>query len=177
MLNNFYSERNIVSAFGEGCNVESNIRIREARREDASAIATILRTLGWVERIKNETAVTTEQHVAHMLELAAQEDCNTVLVAEQNNGTVVGYLAAHWFPNLMRGLDGYVSELFVHPDATGQGAGSSLIEAVRGYAVKRGCTRIFLMNRRIRESYQRGFYAKHGWEELRDGAFFSLNVG
>jgi GNAT superfamily N-acetyltransferase len=157
--------------------VESNILIREARQEDASAIAAILRTLGWVERLKNETVVTTEQHVAHMLELAAREDCNTVLVAERNDGVVVGYLAVHWFPNLMRGLDGYVSELFVHPDATGQGAGSRLIETVRMYATRRGCARLLLMNRRIRESYRRGFYAKHGWEELRDGAFFSLNVG
>lgn len=157
--------------------MESNILIREAHREDASAIAAILHELGWIERMKDEALVTTEQHVAHMLELAAREDCNTVLVAEQNDGTVVGYLAVHWFPNLMRGLDGYVSELFVHPDATGQGAGSRLIETVRMYAAKRGCARLLLMNRRIRESYRRGFYAKHGWEELHDGAFFSLNVG
>lgn len=156
--------------------MESDILIREAQREDASAIAAILRTLGWVERMKNETFTTTEQHVAHMLELAVHDDCNTVLVAEHPNGTVVGYLAVHWFPNLMRGLDGYVSELFVHPDATGQGAGSRLLDAAHTCAARRGCSRLLLMNRRIRESYQRGFYAKHGWEELRDGAFFSLNV-
>jgi GNAT superfamily N-acetyltransferase len=156
--------------------VESDILIREARREDASAIAAILRTLGWIERMKNETATTTEQHVACMLELAARDDCNTVLVAERNDGAVVGYLAVHWLPNLMRGLDGYVSELFVHPDETGQGTGSRLLEAAHKYAVKRGCTRMLLMNRRVRESYRRSFYAKNGWEELRDGAFFSLNL-
>jgi GNAT superfamily N-acetyltransferase len=157
-------------------NVESDIIIREARREDASTIAAILRTLGWIDHMKNEPFTTTEQHVAHMLELAARDDCNTVLVAERSNGAVVGYLAVHWFPNLMRGLDGYVSELFVHPDETGQGTGSRLLETARTCAAKRGCTRLLLMNRRIRESYQRSFYAKHGWEELRDGAFFSLNV-
>ncbi len=156
--------------------MESDIIIREAQREDASAIAAILRILGWVERMKNETFTTTEQHVAHMLELAAHDDCNTVLVAERENGAVVGYLAVHWFPNLMRGLDGYVSELFVHPDETGKGTGSRLLEVAHAYAVERGCTRLLLMNRRIRESYQRGFYAKQGWEELRDGAFFSLNL-
>jgi GNAT superfamily N-acetyltransferase len=150
--------------------------IREARQEDAGAIAAILQALSWIERIKNESAITTEQHVAHMLQLAGSEDCNTVLVAERHDGSVVGYLAVHWFPNLMRGLDGYVSELFVHPDATGQGAGSRLLEAAHTYAVERGCARLLLMNRRIRESYRRGFYAKHGWEELRDGAFFSLDV-
>lgn len=156
--------------------MESNMLVREARREDAGAIATILRLLGWIERINSETHVTTEQHVARMLEVAARDDCNTVLVAERENGAVVGYLAVHWLPNLMRGIDGYISELFVHPDETGKGTGSHLLETVRSYAVQRGCTRMLLMNRRIRESYQRGFYAKHGWEELPDGAFFSLNM-
>jgi GNAT superfamily N-acetyltransferase len=76
----------------------------------------------------------------------------------------------------MRGIDGYISELFVHPDETGKGTGSRLLETVRTYAVQRGCSRMLLMNRRIRESYQRGFYTKHGWEELSDGAFFSLSM-
>jgi GNAT superfamily N-acetyltransferase len=156
--------------------MKSNILIREARQEDASAIAMILRRLGWIERMNNETLTTTEQHVARMLDLEVRDGCNTVLVAERENGAVVGYLAVHWLPNLMRGIDGYISELFVHPDETGKGTGSCLLETVRAYAVQRGCTRMLLMNRRIRESYQRGFYAKHGWEELPDGAFFSLSM-
>jgi GNAT superfamily N-acetyltransferase len=156
--------------------VESTIIIREAQEKDASAIATILRLLCWVERMKNETPAATEQRVARMLEQETDDDCNTVLVAERTNGAVVGYLAVHWFPHLMRGMDGYISELFVHPDETGKGIGSRLLEAVHAYAVERGCTRLLLMNRRIRESYQRGFYAKHGWEEVRDGAFFSLSI-
>jgi len=162
---------------GEGRSVEATITIREARREDASAIATILRTLGWVERMKNEAAAATEQKVAQALELEGRDGCNTVLVAERTGNGVVGYTAVHWFPNLMRGMDGYVSELFVHPAETGKGTGGQLLETVHEYAVKRGCTRLLLMNRRIRESYRRGFYAKHGWEEMRDGAFFSITFG
>ncbi len=156
--------------------MEADILIREARQEDARAIAAILRRLGWIERINSEADTTTEQHVARMLEMAARDGCNTVLVAERENGAVVGYLAVHWLPNLMRGIDGYISELFVHPDETGKGTGGRLLETVRSYATQRGCTRMLLMNRRIRESYQRGFYAKHGWEELPDGAFFSLSM-
>jgi hypothetical protein len=38
---------------------------------------------------------------------------DTVLVAEGDDGKIAGYLAAHWFPNLMKGGDGYVSELFI----------------------------------------------------------------
>ncbi len=90
---------------------------------------------------------------------------------------VIGYISVHWFPNmLMLGYDGYVSELFIHPDETGLGAGSRLLEAVEAYATERGCTRLLLMNRRVRESYRRHFYAKHGWEELPDAAFFSLKL-
>lgn len=156
--------------------MEAELIIREARGEDASAIATILRSLCWVERMKTEPLTATEQHVARLLEMEIGDACNTVLVAEYPGETVVGYLAVHWFPHLMRGMDGYISELFVHPDETGKGVGSKLLEVVHAYAVKRGCTRLLLMNRRIRESYRRGFYAKHGWEEVNDGAFFSLNV-
>lgn len=156
--------------------MKSNIIIREAKQEDAIAIAAILHALSWIERLQTETSAATEQHVTHMLEVAARDDCNTILVAERSSEAVVGYLAVHWFPNIMRGLDGYVSELFVHPNETGQGAGSNLLKTAHIYAVERGCTRLLLMNRRIRESYQRGFYAKQGWEELYDGAFFSLDI-
>jgi GNAT superfamily N-acetyltransferase len=156
--------------------VESKITIREACRDDAYAIASILRELGWIERLKNEALSITEKNIAQLLDLGIRDPCNTVLVAERASGKVIGYLAVHWFPNLMRGIDGYVSELFVHPAETGRGAGGCLIETVREYAIQRGCSRLLLMNRRIRESYQRGFYAKHGWEELGDGAFFSLNL-
>jgi GNAT superfamily N-acetyltransferase len=152
---------------------QSELIIREARQEDAVLIATILRAQGLFGHINNEALEVTEQRVRQQLELASGEtSCNTILVAERTNRGVVGYVAVHWFPNLMRGLDGYVSELFVHPDDHGNGSGSCLLNAVQDYAVKRGCVRLMLMNRRIRESYQRGFYRKQGWEELPDGAMF-----
>jgi GNAT superfamily N-acetyltransferase len=127
--------------------------------------------------MNNEVPLATERKVAQLLALEEHDHCNTVLVAVRKNSGIVGYLAVHWFPNLLYGgIDGYVSELFVHPDGRGRGTGSRLLEAVHEYALKRGSMRLLLMNRRTRESYRRGFYAKHGWEELHDGAFFSLKV-
>ena len=152
---------------------QAELVIREARQQDAAVIATILRAQGLFGHINGETPEETERRVRQQLELANHEaSCNTILVAERKNRGVVGYVAVHWFPNLMRGLDGYVSELFVHPDNHGHGSGSRLLDAVNDYALKRGCARLMLMNRRIRESYQRGFYRKQGWEELPDGAMF-----
>lgn len=170
------------------------ITVREACTEDSDAIAAILHTLGWSERLKSKDSTQVQVDVAARIEQCIREQTHTILVAERwRDGSnqniddtshasetarqVIGYISVHWFPNmLMLGYDGYVSELFIHPDETGRGAGSRLLEAVQAYAAERGCTRLLLMNRRIRESYRRHFYVKHGWEELPDAAFFSLKL-
>ncbi len=154
------------------------IVVREARLQDSVAIAAILRALGLFEHINAEAPEQTQAHVAATVELALCEKTNIILVAERvhedTGGHVVGYVAMHWFPNLMRGgNEGYVSELFIHPAEAGKGIGSHLLDTMNAYALERNCLRLFLMNRRIRESYRRGFYRKHGWEELSDGVFFS----
>ncbi|GAC1373894.1 MAG: hypothetical protein NVS2B12_42610 [Ktedonobacteraceae bacterium] len=153
--------------------------IREARLEDSQAIAAILRALGWTEQLKQEPFVDTQAHITSYLERCQREQTHTILVAEHvqgHNSNVVGYVSVHWYPHLMRGNDGYISELFVHPNATGRGIGSLLLDTIKAYALERNCTRLLLMNRRTRESYTRQFYAKHGWVELRDAAFFSLTL-
>ncbi|HEV2661129.1 MAG TPA: GNAT family N-acetyltransferase [Ktedonobacteraceae bacterium] len=154
--------------------MNSEITIRHACQEDSAAIDTILRSVGWFERINKEAATHTQSQIMQRLLQCKREGTHTILVAEYPRGTVVGYIAVHWFPVLMRGLDGYVSELFVQQSAAGKGIGSRLLDAVNEEARRRGCTRLILMNRRDRESYQRGFYAQNGWEELREGAFFAL---
>lgn len=157
-----------------------NTIIREARLEDSSAIATILRALGWSEQIKRESFADTQARIASYLERCEREKTHTILVAEHEQEhsvrKVIGYTSVHWYSHLMRGNDGYVSELFVHPDATGQGIGSLLLDTIKISALERNCTRLLLMNGRTRESYTRQFYAKRGWVELRDAAFFSLTL-
>jgi GNAT superfamily N-acetyltransferase len=154
--------------------VNSEITIRHACQEDSASIDAILRSIGWFERINKEAATRTQSQITQRLLQCKREGTHTVLVAELAGGTVVGYIAVHWFPALMRGLEGYVSELFVQPSAAGKGIGSRLLDAINEEARRRGCTRLILMNRRDRESYQRGFYAQNGWEELHEGAFFAL---
>ncbi|GCE03866.1 GNAT family N-acetyltransferase [Dictyobacter aurantiacus] len=151
------------------------VTIREARLEDSGAITTILRALGWSEHIQQQTFAETQAQIEEWFARLENEQTHTILVAEQQ-GQVVGYLAVHWYFHLMRGSDGYVSELFIHPDQTGHGIGSQLLATIEEEARRRGCTRLILMNRRIRESYARQFYIKHGWEELGDAAFFSLTL-
>jgi GNAT superfamily N-acetyltransferase len=169
------------------------ITIREACVEDSSEIAVILHALGWLEQLKIQDPAQTQAQIAARIAQCLHEQTHTILVAEcvraesdqyvgdacssgDDARQVMGYISVHWFPNLMLGYDGYVSELFIHPDLTGQGVGSQLLQQIEAYAVQRGCTRLLLMNRRIRESYRRQFYSKQGWEELSDAAFFSLKL-
>jgi GNAT superfamily N-acetyltransferase len=156
--------------------VSLEITIREATLEDAGSIEIILRAIGWYERINKETTAQTQAQVLQRLEQCEREGTHTILVAELQDGTVAGYSAVHWFPALSRGMDGYVSELFVHPLMSGKGIGTLLLDSIKEHAASRGCERLILMNRRDRESYRRGFYASHGWEELREGAFFTLTL-
>ena len=154
--------------------MDVELTIRDARREDAAAIDAILRAIGWFERINRETSEQSRAQIGQRLTQCQREGTHTILVATLSESLVVGYIAVHWFPVLMRGLEGYVSELFVHPSATGRGIGGRLLAAIDEEARSRNATRLILLNRRDRESYQRGFYAQHGWEELREGAFFAL---
>ena len=156
--------------------MQAEIRIRKAHREDAGAIALIARQVGWYERIAQESPAETLRQVSERLEQCLREGTHTILVAESVDGIVSGYTSVHWFPHLAHGIDGYVSELFLLPTMTGLGVGGRLLEAIKEQARLQKCTRLLLMNRRVRESYKRSFYAKHGWEELRDAAFFTLSL-
>jgi GNAT superfamily N-acetyltransferase len=149
------------------------ITIRPARAEDAAAIAAVLRDLGWFEHINEEPAAATEARIAEQLALCVADGSHTVLVAGEPGDYVVGYIAVHWFPNLMKGGDGYISELFLLERVRGQGIGARLVRAVEEEARRRGFNRLMLFNRKERASYHRGFYPKHGFDERTDVAFFT----
>ena len=147
--------------------------IRDARAEDAPAIDGILRSLGWFEHLDEVPAEHTWARIAQVIaEKCAPGGDHSLLVAEGEAGVVVGYLFVHWLPNLIFGGEGYVSELFVLPDARGHGYGTALLDEARRRGVGRGYQRLSLFNRRERESYQRGFYPRHGWVERSDAALF-----
>jgi len=153
--------------------VSDTPEIRPAQSGDVAGIAATLRDLGWFAHIEDEQVEATEQRVAEQLALCAANGDHTVLVAEDENGLIAGYLAAHWFPNLMKGGDGYISELFISEAARGKGLGGRFLAAIEEEGKRRGCTRLMLFNRKARKSYQRGFYQNHGWEERDDTALFN----
>ena len=98
-----------------------------------------------------------------------------LFVAEIDN-RVVGYAAVYWLHPMFSAREGYVSELFIRSDASGHGAGTALLDAVKTAAIARGCQRLTLVNLKDRESYQRGFYASRGWEEKSNTVRFAFDL-
>ncbi len=153
------------------------ISIRDAVLEDALAIDAVLRALGWFTHLDDISSDERQERIASVIaEKCASGGDNTLLVAESDASGVVGYLFVHWLPNLIFGGEGYVSELFIRPEARGHGIGGALLEETKRRGVARGYQRLSLFNRRERESYQRGFYPKHGWVERDDTALFMYNL-
>jgi len=156
--------------------IDFAIQIRAAQPDDAAGIADLIVRLGTFQHhFEGLSTVAIQQRVGKHLSFCLADDSHMVFVAVTDR--IVGYAAVHWLPYLfMPGPEGFVSELFIEDTARGQGIGTELLESVKQEAQARGCTRLSLINLRDRESYQRGFYAKLGWQERPDAANFILRL-
>ncbi|MFN2203311.1 MAG: GNAT family N-acetyltransferase [Caldilineaceae bacterium] len=149
--------------------------IRPPVIDDAPALAHLLHGLGYFDRLQDVPIEETTASVSAALAKINASDDHTLYVAIGADGRLLGYTAVHWIPDLfLPGPEGYLSELFVVEAARGQGIGGALLDAVTVEAQRRGGSRLQLINFRHRESYRRGFYAKHGWEERPTAAIFTL---
>jgi GNAT superfamily N-acetyltransferase len=147
--------------------------VRIANPGDAAPLAELLRQFGWFAMFKELPIEEADRRVQAHLDRCLADESHTMLVAEAREGVVLGYVSVHWLPYLLLpDPEGYVSELFVRESARGMGVGTRMLEAVVAQARQHGCYRLMLLNFRHRESYQRGFYAKLGWEERPEAANF-----
>lgn len=174
-----------------------DLRIRKANESDAAAIAAILRQLGWFTPLNTATPEQVVRQVEQHIQLCHTDRSHSIYVAEpvskdisesvsenapekesenvpeKVSSAVLGYIAVHWLPYLfLASPEGYISELFVHSDYYGRGIGQCLLNMVLAEAADRGCSRLMLVNSKNRESYQRRFYVKQGWQERDNVANF-----
>ena len=153
------------------------IGIRKISVQDAPQLAELLRDIGWFDSFKSEPMEVATRWVRLHIERCLADDSHSIFVAEEPDGTIVGYGSVHWLPYLfLQGPEGYVSELFVRESARGQGVGRELLQQIEADARGRGCTRLSLINLRSRESYMRQFYVKAGWEERPEAANFIYRI-
>lgn len=142
----------------------SDIKIRTGNKGDIDDIIELLKYLDWHSSI-TQSPIKEIKRQFNLLFDDYQSLSHEIFVAVSNN-KVVGYITVHLFPFLiLNGREGHISELFVHNNFTGQGIGTSLMNYVKSFAIKMGCSRLTLVNRKQRASYQNGFYIKKGWKE------------
>ena len=148
--------------------------IRAVKLEDAPALADLVRDLGEFSSVTQEVPAVTFRRVEQHLGIITTSERHTLLVADAD-GEIVGYCSAHWIP-MMSQLSGFVSELFVRASYRGEGVGTRLLEHIEAEARARGCGRLHLENFRTKESYERSYYAKHGWQERTAAASFIFDL-
>ena len=101
------------------------------------------------------------------------DNSHDYLVAINPAQKVIGYTVVNWQPFLcFKGVEGYVSELFVNDEFRGLGVGKALLAEIEKIAENKNCVRLMLLNKKEWISYKRGFYQKAGWLEREDIANF-----
>lgn len=87
------------------------------------------------------------------------EDGDFLVVAESQDGEIVGFLGAHVQDHYISGRDAYVGEVAVAHSDEGAGVGRALLDAAEAWARSMGCERFTLQtgaaNTRAREFYRR----------------------
>lgn len=143
------------------------LTIRKAQLKDATSMAKILREIGWSEKRNSLPFEKVSGPIEDLIQKTIDSpEGNTIYVAADENDVALGFTNVHWVPFVMLGsYEGYVSDVFVSPSASGMGAGTMLIEAVMKEGKDRDVYRLMLTNGKEKPSYKRGFYKKMGWTE------------
>jgi GNAT superfamily N-acetyltransferase len=145
----------------------SKIAIRAAKVEDAEDIASILREIGWSQKRNALKLEEVSRPIEELIRHANNDqEGHTVIVAVDDGDRAIGFTSVHWVPFIMLGsFEGYISDVFVSPMASGKGAGKLLVQKIIEEGKKRGCMRLMVTNGKDKPSYKRRFYEKLGWKE------------
>jgi GNAT superfamily N-acetyltransferase len=127
--------------------------IRAARTYDAAPIAALCGQLGYTA---------TRQQIASRLAGVEAEATSCVLVAENDQGRVIGWLHVAARTQLTEDFCAEVLGLVVEEAARGMGVGAALIEAAEQWSRGVGCARVRVRSRETRERAHR-FYEREGY--------------
>jgi GNAT superfamily N-acetyltransferase len=153
--------------------MKDNYRVRPAQLADADGLCRILESLGRFPHLDGSGQ--SRAGIIRQIALCLADSSHYLLVAQQAGAGLVGYVSLHRNPSLfLTSPEVYLAELFVHPEARKHGVGTALLEEAEHWAQREGCSRMLLINNRLRQSYLDEFYAKRGWREREDMANFVL---
>lgn len=119
--------------------VTSGTTIRFARPSDVPSVFALIRDLAEYEHLSHEVSATEAALREHLF--GDRRYCE-VLIAEGSEGSVGFALFFHNYSTFQGRPGIYLEDLFVVPEARGQGHGKALLAALARLAVERGCGRL-----------------------------------
>ncbi len=135
----------------------SELAIRRARGSDAARLAVLSGELGYPA-----TAAEMKLRLSRVKPAAD----NAILVAETDDGDVIGWLHVSVSYLLEVPLRAEINGLVVGEGQRSKGAGARLLDAAESWARKKKCTGMSVRSNVIRERAH-GFYERHGYEHYK----------
>ena len=152
------------------------MKIREATREDASAVGALVKEFcTYLQSLGDDTNFQFNAET-YMRDGFGDEPAFKGLVAE-NHGEIVGYLLYHfgYYVDIATRIV-HIVDLYVRPDCRCQGIGSALMERTGEICVKAGGKRLFWsVYSPNRDAFR--FYKRLGARYTKDLKFMYLTVG
>jgi GNAT superfamily N-acetyltransferase len=136
--------------------------IRTPKREDSASMASLATQLGYPSK-------PTEIDIR----IAAMRDRKrfAVYVAEDENGTVIGWISAFVFNAIELDACAEINGLVVAENARSRGAGAGLVQAVEAWATGLELKSVCVRSNVLRERAHR-FYQRSGYEPIKDQRVF-----
>ncbi|MET9397496.1 GNAT family N-acetyltransferase [Kitasatospora sp. NPDC002965] len=146
--------------------------LRTATRQDLPAVIALLVD---EEGVTDPAEVRVDEAYARAFAEVDADARNEMLVLDEGDGTVIGYLQLTYIPGLGRGgaERALIEGVRVRADRRGAGLGHELLTEAVARARARGCTLVQLTSDKRRTGAHR-FYASLGFERSHDGFKLAL---
>jgi GNAT superfamily N-acetyltransferase len=138
-------------------NQTHSIKVRPAKRSDATRIAELSGQLGYPAKPAD---------IVRRLRKIKPPSQHVVLVAQSPEGKVIGWIHASVSPLLEVDLRAEVNALVVADDERSRGAGALLLRRAEEWARKHGCQSMSVRSNVVRERAHQ-FYVRNGYEHYK----------
>jgi GNAT superfamily N-acetyltransferase len=145
--------------------------IRAAVAEDLPFLLKMI--CEFIQDERSEISADDKNVIADELKDGMRREGQDIYIATNGDDICIGFISVHWIPiPMIRGQEGYISEILITKKYRGKGTGSDLIAKVQSEAKRRGCRRLMLNNYMGSTAYKRDFYRKRGFVQRTDFANF-----
>jgi GNAT superfamily N-acetyltransferase len=153
------------------------LTIRAARREDADAFLSLIDALADYEKLDRPDTEARARLLHDAFERTPPHFTPYLVVEEGTEGTAahaVGYaITFETYSSFLAKPTLYIEDLFVLPEARGQGAGNALFRFLAAEALRLGCGRMEWVCLDWNE-LAIGFYEKRGAQHMDDWRYYRL---